>query len=103
MKLLSFKLNVFVNETWFHEVLIDSHVLERHGESMTTHLVLKLVSRLHLNDYKADNLDNRGFSYFVTDNLILDNKSYRMVWLIPPESNYIGVRTAFRRTYGKKI
>ena len=96
------KLNVCVNGTWFHDVLIDSHVMERHGSSIDDQLVLNLVEKLHMGFYKVEDTDENGFDYFVNEELILDEKPYRLVWLMPPDKSYLGVRTAFRRrSYGK--
>ena len=91
-----------MNGAWFHDVLIDEHVFERHSNSINETLVLELVSLLHLQDFVPEDVDDRGFQYFVNNELILAGKLYRMVWLLPPDKNYLGVRTAFRRrTHGK--
>lgn len=92
-----YKLNVYVNGTWFHNVLIDSHVTEKHGDSITEHIVLDLVKLLHMEFYTSEHIDENGFEYFVNNELRLGEKVFRLVWLIPPDKSYIGVRTAFRR------
>lgn len=40
---------------------------------------------------------NGEFAYYVTDNLILDGKSYKLVWLLEDDELYIGIVNAYRR------
>lgn len=97
-----YRLRVYVNGTWFYDVFVDSHVIERHGESIDDRLVLKLVSLLHMGDFDPTDVDENGFEYFVNSDLYMEGKPYRMIWLVPPDRSYIGVRTAFRRrSHGK--
>ena len=96
------KQNVYVNGILLRDILIDDHVFDRHGESITEEIILKLVSLLQHQNFIADQMDENGFQYFVTDGLRLQGKLYRMVWLLPPDHSYLGVRTAFRsRNNGK--
>lgn len=92
-----YKLNVYINRTWFHDVLVDSHVNERHGDSINEQTVLELVKLLHMEFYISEGTDENGFEYFVNNELRLGEKVFRLVWLIPADKSYIGVRTAFRR------
>ena len=97
-----YKHQVFVNGRWFQKVLIDNHVSEKHGLSMNDAIVLRLVSNLHLQDFEPEAADENGFEYFVNNDLLLEGKAYRLVWLTPPDKTYLGVRTAFRRrNHGK--
>lgn len=91
------KLNVYVNKTWFLYIHVDKHVFERHGEHITNEIVIKLVSLLHMEDFEPESIDKSGFRYFVNKELELHNKLYCLVWLLPIDNSYIGVRTAFRR------
>lgn len=96
------KHNVCVNGLWIHDILIDNHVTQRHGDSIDDLLVLQLVSLLHMQYFRPEALDENGFEYFVNSDLILNGKAYRLVWLLPLNKNYLGVRTAFRRrSHGK--
>ena len=96
------KHQVFVNGQWFSTILIDNHVIEKHGSSISESLVLRLVSLLHLQDFEPEATDENGFEYFVNSDLLLDGKAYRLVWLLPPDKRYLGVRTAFRRRHHGK-
>ncbi len=87
---------VEVNGTHFSEIWIDPHYEEKHGELMTDELILRLVTLLDQRDYEPEQVSN-GFEWFVTD-FDLDDKPYRIVWLLPPDKKYLGVRTAFRRS-----
>lgn len=68
---------------------------------LSSEIILKLVSLLHMEDLKEESIDHKGFKYFAT-NGVLDNKTYRMIWLLPPDNSYIGVRTAYRRNKNGK-
>ena len=91
-----------MNRVWFLFVHIDQHVYERHGEHVTSELVLKLVSLLHLKDFEPESTDKNGFRYFANKELKLNEKPYCLIWLLPPDHSYIGVRTAFRRPQNDK-
>lgn len=90
------KLNIYVNEVWFLYVLIDNHVFEKHGEHMTTELVLQLVRELHWKTYSPSDQDQKGFTYYETDHILVEKK-FRLIWCIPSDAKFIGVRTAYRK------
>lgn len=90
------KMNVYVNEIWFLHVHIHEHVFERHGESITTEIILNLIRQLHFGKFKVEARDEKNWQYFATHQT-LNRKSYRLVWCIPPDADFLGVRTAFRK------
>lgn len=89
------KLNVYVNGVWFLYIHIDNHVFERHGEHITIELILELVKLLNWKKVDPDSVKD-GFVYYKSD-LRLNKKTYRLIWLIPNDNSFIGVRTAHRR------
>ena len=97
MKYRKRELTVTVNGLKFNEIWIDPHYEENHSDSMSDELILRLVRLLDgvydLNYREAES----GFLYWATS-LELDGKSYRLVWLMPPDHRYLGVRNAFRHT-----
>jgi hypothetical protein len=89
---------VVVNGLTFRQVVISTHFERKHKASMND--LLDLVQQLHGQRFLPDTVDETGFQYFVADPLIVNGKPYRLVWLIPPDQSYLGVRNAFRRTHG---
>lgn len=89
-----------MNGLTFRQVVISTHFERKHKASMNDHLILGLVQQLHQQRFLPDAVDEAGFRYFVADPLILNGKAYRLVWLIPPDRSYLGVRNAFRRKNG---
>ena len=92
-----YKTRVFANGTWFNEVWIDPHYEINHGESINDLLILSLVRLLSDCDYDPQRRPPNGFQYFES-NLIWLRKPYRLIWLIPPDESYIGIRNAYRRS-----
>ncbi len=90
------QLIVSVNETQVKEIWIDPHYEIKHANSMSDELILQLVHQLDGGSYKAE-AHKAGFKWFIAD-MELDGKSYRLVWLLPDDASYLGVRTAYRRS-----
>ncbi len=67
---------------------------------MNDELILELVADLDQGDFLPDDVDEDGYQYFTYDTWI-GGKSYRLVWLLPPEWDYIGVVNAYRRSHGR--
>ena len=63
---------------------------------VTDELILELVALLDGGDFAPESAV-QSFEYFMSDNLILKNKKYRLVWLIEKDSLFIGVINAYRR------
>ena len=88
--------HVMVNGISFNEVWIDPYSEAKHFGSITDELILRLVRLLNETDDPDGKRGASGFRYWATD-LVLDHKSYRLVWLMPPDHLYLGVRNAFRQ------
>lgn len=88
---------LFINNTWFNEVWIDSHYEKKHSQSINDSLIIELVRQLNYECFLPQIVRNDGFQFYETD-IYLNNKAYRLIWLIPPNSSYIGIRNAYRRS-----
>jgi len=55
-------------------------------------LVLQLDGQL----FEPEAIDT-PYNYFVTDDMMLKGKRYKMVWLLEDDELYIGVVNAYRR------
>ena len=90
-----YKINpIVVNDIKVVQVLIDPHYEKKHLAYMSDELILRLVAELNgrreLPETKAGK-----YSYFAT--LVeLDEKQYRLVWLLEDNAIYIGVVNAYR-------
>lgn len=86
---------LFINGTRFTEVWIDPHYELKHSRSINDDLILKLVDLLDGKWHLPQVVRDDGFRFFATD-LELGDKLYRLIWVIPPDESYIGVRNAYR-------
>jgi hypothetical protein len=91
-----YEVSVRVNSRMIHKVVIDSHYEVKHGDVMSDELILRLVRLMDGETYLVQ--DRREpFEYFVADQMELDGKSYKLVWLLEDDKLYIGVINAYRR------
>ena len=79
------------------KIIIDSHYELRHKESINDEVVLKLVKMLDGSEYLPVDIDENGFEYFVNDNMSLDGKNYKLIWLLHANEIFIGIVNAYRR------
>jgi hypothetical protein len=92
----SFKINIVVNSRHIQRVFIDPHYELKHSDSISDSLILELVALLDGGDFTPEVI-TKGFEYYATDNLVLKDKRYRLVWLFEKDELYIGVVNAYRR------
>ena len=89
---------ITVNGKGISCVVIDEHV-DKHSD-IDDQLILALVKKLDGERLMPEDVAE-GFEYFAT--LIeLDQKSYRLVWLLEDDEIYIGVITVYRDDRRKK-
>lgn len=88
---------LFINNTWFSKVWIDTHYEEKHSRSINDKLILELLGVLNYESYLPQMIREDGYQFYETD-LIWSGKPYRLIWVIPPDETYIGVRNAYRRS-----
>ena len=86
---------IFVNKVWINRVLIDPHFESKHGEQISDHLIIELVKGLNWRLELAEARDKKGYSYFVTL-LKLNERQYRLIWLMEADLDYLGVINAYR-------
>lgn len=87
-----------MNRRVLKEVVIDSHFEEKHSESVNDAIILALVESLNGSEFEAESVSADGFEYYVEDPRYLDRKPYRLVWLLHPKEDYIGIINCFRRS-----
>lgn len=90
-----YDLQIAFNEIEIKKVIIDSHFELRHAESINDEIILDLVKQLD-GLVRTPEHSAFPFSYF-SEQLELNGKQYRLVWLLEGEELYIGVVNAYRR------
>jgi len=96
VKRRSYAVSLVVNNQHIKRVIIDPHYELKHANTITDSLILELVKLLD-GEYFSSEIVEDSFEYYMTENLSLDGKRYRLVWLIEKEELFIGVINAFRR------
>ncbi|MCB0342885.1 MAG: hypothetical protein H6626_12615 [Pseudobdellovibrionaceae bacterium] len=91
-----YPLSLSINGRKIKKVVIDPHYEEKHSESINDELILELVKLLDGSRAEPEKRVD-GFEYFASDNLLLDDKLYKLVWLLEDNAIYIGIVNAHRR------
>lgn len=91
-----YAINIAVNEVLITKVIIDPHYEEKHSESVNDEIIVNLVKTLDGQNFEPDD-EKPPYSYFVTDGIVLNDKAYKLIWLLEDHEIYIGVINAHRR------
>ena len=91
-----YDLKILVNGRAVIKVVIDPHYEVKHADSVDDSTILALVAQLDGKDFQPDDVDGQ-FLYFATDLMELEDKKYKLIWLLENETLYIGVVNAYRR------
>ena len=91
----SYKISpIVVNGIKIVQVVIDSHYEEKHHDHMNDELILELVKELD-GRHEVPEAKTNQYSYFAT--LVeLEEKQFRLIWLLEDHSIYIGIVNAYR-------
>ena len=85
---------IIVNGLKLSEVVIDPHYEEKHAASISDVLILTLVKKL---DGSYESPGTRAGKYLYFAKLItLNNRQYRLVWLLEDRKTYIGIINVYR-------
>ena len=85
---------ITVNGVEVSRVIIDDHYAEKHADHVSDSLILRLVMQLDGRKELPEDVVGK-FSYFAT--LVeLNDKQYRLIWLLEEDAIYIGVVNAYR-------
>jgi len=83
-------------------VVVDSHYELKHANSINDRIILTLIQSIDGIEAEAIDVDEEGFEYFVSFPLFFEGKAYKLVWILHPNENFIGVINCYRRKYGNK-
>jgi hypothetical protein len=86
---------ITVNRFLINRVIIDPHFEVKHSDHIDDKLIVELVNELNGRIEVPEAQDEEGFSYFATL-LILNEKQYRLIWLLEADAIYVGVLNAYR-------
>lgn len=95
MKRREYEIDIVFNGIGIKKVIIDPHFELKHAASINDQIILALVQKLDGLSIPPEE-EKPPYSYFVED-LSLNNKIYRLVWLVEDDQIYIGVINTFRR------
>lgn len=96
VKRRSYSVRLNINGIKITKVVIDPHYEIKHSETINDELILKLVQLLDGGDFTPESI-TKDFAYYKTENLVIYNKQYRLIWLIEKSELYIGIINAYRR------
>ena len=84
------------------EVVIDSHYEAKHSGPVDDQVILHLVQTyLDGEVFPVNDIGDDGHQYFSAEPVFFNGKPFRLVWLLPPQGDYLGVINCFRRPDGK--
>ena len=96
-----YNLAVTINGRLLRRVLIDPHYEAKHRESVDDAVILDLVRDLDARVFLPEDRDPDGFEYYVRDPAYREGKPFRIVWVLHPDQDFIGVVNCFRRSRGQ--
>lgn len=85
---------IIINGIKIVRVVIDMHYKEKHADHISDELILRLVKDLD-GRKELPEAKTKQYSYFVT-RIDLDEKQYRLIWLLEDHAVYVGVVNAYR-------
>lgn len=91
-----YKTDIVINEIRITKIVIDPHFEEKHQSSINDELIIQLVESLDGGEYEPEAI-NSNFEYYKGERIKLNNKFYRLIWLMEKGQIYIGVVNAHRR------
>lgn len=82
------------NKRKINEVIIDQHYKINHPE-VSDQIILKLVKKLDGKNREHE-ANSSGYLYYVEEPIYLNEKPYRLIFMLENKKNYLGVINAFR-------
>jgi hypothetical protein len=72
-----------VNQKLINEIIISPHYEIKHSKNITDEIILELVKMLNNKNFPIeDKKTNPNREFFMVDNLIYQNKRYRLIWCL---------------------
>ena len=90
MKRREYNIAITINAQAVRKVLVDPHYEEKHSASIDDQIILKLVEQLDGQFFEPEAL-GFPYTYFVTDDMVLNGKRYKMIWLLEDKKLGMGL------------
>lgn len=91
-----YKTDIVINEIRITKIIIDPHFEEKHKSSINDEIIIRLVESLDGREFEPETISS-SFEYYKGEQIKLDGKLYRLIWLLEKGQIYIGVVNAHRR------
>jgi hypothetical protein len=91
-----YPVHLAINGRRIARVIIDPHYELKHGSSVDDTTILDLVALLSGSTFEPE-AETGNFQYFVSDNLAVDSRVFKLIWLLEKNELYVGVVNAYRR------
>ena len=95
MRRREYKVNIEFNDIRITKVIIDPHYEEKHSLVISDDLILQLVQKIDGLALFPDTV-KPPYSYF-SQEIRLNGKLYKIIWLLEDHQIYIGVINTYRR------
>ncbi len=92
-----YSIDLTINGRHLKKLIIDPHYEDKHSESVSDEIIVELVKELDGGFYRVEKVDSQGFQYFVEDHMELNDKLYKLIWLLHDDEIFIGVVNCYRR------
>jgi hypothetical protein len=86
--------SIIINGLFISRIVIDPHYEKKHAESINDDIILGLVQMLNGSSFEPVEYKH-PFVYFM-DNILLNKKKFKLIWLMEIDKNYIGIINAYR-------
>lgn len=92
-----YRINLTVNGRQLSKLIIDPHFEVKHSTSISDEIITELVKKLDGEFYGAEAIGSDDFQYFVEDHMELNDKTYKLIWILHDDEIFIGVVNCYRR------
>lgn len=91
-----YSIDIKINNSHFTELWIDPHYEIKHKDSINDSLILELVKQVD-GWLTTMSSEINGYQFYKAEGYF-QGKAYRLILVIPPDSGYLGIRNAYRRS-----
>ena len=89
---------ITVNDKEVDEIIISSHYEINHSAYMKDEIIVEVVKTLNGRVFPVeDRKPNPNREFFMLDNILYQDKKYRLVWCLWEDNSYLGVINCFRK------